>query len=57
MVTRDATFYVHGRCSTDRVWQFGKFLLTEIAHEYSAVFLMEELEEVIRIGNAFYEAK
>jgi len=35
----------------------GKFLLTEIAHKYSAVFLMEKLEEVIRIGDDFYEAK
>jgi len=35
----------------------GKFLLTEMAHKYSSVFSMEELEEVIRIGGDFYEAK
>ena len=35
----------------------GKFLLTEMAHKYSAVFSMEELEEVIRIGDDFYEAE
>jgi len=32
-------------------------LLTEMAHKYSAVFSMEELEEVIRIGDDFYEAE
>jgi len=35
----------------------GKFLLTEMAHKHSAVFSMEELEEVIRIGDDFYEAE
>ena len=34
-----------------------KFLLTEIAHMYSAVFLMEEHEEVTRIADEFYEAE
>jgi len=35
----------------------GKFLLTEMVHKYSAVFSMEELKEVIRIGDDFFEAE